>query len=163
MVVCLVTDFSLSEKWCIVCVGLANATYLVHENAEWHDTLCVATGIHTYQVMIVSVVAWLRGFHQMTKKMNESMASACLPCFPLCTQPNDTQDAAAGYQKGKHGHHCNLMIIIIIIHKLTSQNTHFELNQNGMWWWYEPYFHLKENSMKMLFPTLFAMNSFICL
>jgi hypothetical protein len=82
--------------------------------------------------MIVSVVAWLRGFHQMTKKMNESMASACLPCFPLCTQPNDTQDAAAGYQKGKHGHHCNLMIIIIIIHKLTSQNTHFELNQNGM-------------------------------
>jgi len=92
-------------------------------------------GIHTYQV-IVSVVAWSRGFHQMTNKnMNDQWASACLPRFPLCTRPNDTQDAVAGYQKErKHGHHCNLMIIIIIIiiRKLTSQKTHFESNQNGM-------------------------------
>jgi hypothetical protein len=75
------------------------------------------------------------------------MINGLQPAFPLCMQPNDTQDAAAGYQKERkhgaplqsHDHHP----------PLTSQKDNI-LNRIKMGCDDDmiQFFHLKENSMK---------------
>lgn len=155
MVACLLNDFSLSEKWCTtMCVWgwLANATYLIHENAEWHIVCCYGNPYIPSDCQRGSLVE--RFSSNDKTNMNDQWASACLPRFPLCMRPNDTQDAAAGYQNESMG---------------TTATS---------WWWSSSsaswhrkrrilnrikmecddmknqFFHLKEKSMKMLFPSV---------